>query len=57
MSYIPIKRHPSERMRRIWAARISEGEAKVVPVFVEGQWTLQIVRGNKRTMRVPIPLN
>lgn len=43
---------PSAAMRRRWAKKIAEGKSKPVIVYVGGQWSLNVVRGTKRIMRV-----
>ena len=43
---------PSAAMRKRWAKKISEGKSKPVIVYVGGQWSLNVVRGTKRIMRV-----
>ena len=45
---------PSTSMRRRWAKRISDGKSKPVIVYVGGQWSIDVLRGRKRTMRVNI---
>ncbi len=42
------KEKPSNRMLKNWAKRIASGEAQAIPVFVGGEWSLQIQRGKKR---------
>lgn len=45
---------PSQRMLRIWARRLARGRARPIPVFVGGAWSLQILRGHKRVLRLPV---
>lgn len=42
---------PSNRMVRNWAKLIAKGRAKVIPVFVDGSWTLHVQRGHKRVLQ------
>ena len=42
---------PSNRMVRNWAKLISKGRANVIPVFVDGTWTLHVQRGHKRILQ------
>jgi hypothetical protein len=42
---------PSNRMVRNWAKNISKGRANVIPVFVDGAWTLHVLRGHKRVLQ------
>jgi hypothetical protein len=34
---------------------MANGRAVMIPVFVNGNWTLQMPRGNKRVLRVNVP--
>ncbi|MBI5596256.1 MAG: hypothetical protein HY928_09245 [Elusimicrobia bacterium] len=43
---------PSAAMRKRWAKKIVEGKSKPIIVYVGGQWSLNVVRGTKRIMRV-----
>ncbi len=43
-------------MLRTWAKRIGRGNAVTVPVFTGGEWTLQVLRGHKRVLQVPVEL-
>lgn len=45
---------PSNRMVRNWAKLISKGRANVIPVFVDGSWTLHVLRGHKRVLQFAI---
>ncbi len=60
MSKINEMRHEANHLTlqtlRKWSKSISRGEAMAVPVFAEGKWTLQVMRGNKRTMQVEVDL-
>lgn len=45
---------PSAAMRKRWAKKIAEGKSKPIIVYVGGQWSLNVVRGTKRIMRVNV---
>ncbi len=55
-STLPRER-PSARMLRTWAKRITRGNAVTIPVFTGGAWTLQVLRGHKRVLQVPVEQN
>jgi hypothetical protein len=42
----------SPSMRRRWAKKLADGRAKSVIIYVGGQWSVSVQRGNKRMMRV-----
>jgi len=44
----------SDRMRRRWAKSISDGVTKPVLLYVGGQWSLNVTRGGKRSMRISV---
>lgn len=48
------KEKPSHRMLNNWAKRVASGEAKAIPVYVGGAWSLQIQRGKKRRITVAL---
>lgn len=48
-----LKDRPSQSLLKNWGRKLSRGKAAVVPVYVGGGWTCQIVRGNKRVLQVP----
>jgi hypothetical protein len=48
------KEKPSRRMLRNWAKRIAQGEARAIPVYVGGSWSLQIMRGKKRRLQLEL---
>ena len=45
---------PAKSLLRSWGKRMSDGSAVVIPVYVGGSWTLQVPRGNKRVLQVPV---
>lgn len=45
---------PSAGIRRRWGKRLAQGKAKPVLVYVGGQWSLNVPRGNKRLMRISL---
>ncbi|MFH2204113.1 MAG: hypothetical protein ABIJ96_13420 [Elusimicrobiota bacterium] len=45
---------PAKTLLRAWSKRMAKGSAIIVPVFVGGKWTLQVPRGNKRVLQVPV---
>jgi hypothetical protein len=45
---------PSQRMLKTWAKRITRGRATTIPVFIGGQWSLQIPRGHKRLLQLGV---
>lgn len=47
---------PAKSLLRSWGKRMSQGNAAMIPVFVGGAWTLQIPRGNKRVLQLPISI-
>ena len=48
------REQPSSRMLRNWAKRISQGTAHAIPVYVNGSWSLQIMRGKKRRLHIEL---
>lgn len=48
---------PAKSLLKAWSKKMSKGTAIMIPVFVGGQWTLQVPRGNKRILQVPIKAN
>ena len=49
-----IQERPAASLLRSWGKRMAQGTAAVIPVYVGGSWTLQIPRGNKRVLTVPV---
>ena len=47
---------PAKSLLRSWGKRMSQGTAAIIPMFVGGAWTLQIPRGNKRVLQVPVSI-
>ncbi len=47
---------PAKSLLRSWGKRMSQGNAAIIPVFVGGAWTLQIPRGNKRILQLPVSI-
>ena len=45
---------PASTLLKAWGKRMAKGNVPVIPVFVGGAWTLQVPRGNKRVLRVPV---
>ena len=45
---------PAASLLRSWGKRLAKGNVPVIPVFVGGSWSLQVPRGNKRVLRVPV---
>ena len=43
---------PSVSMRRRWAKKLASGKTKTFIVYVGGQWSCSVQRGNKRNMRI-----
>lgn len=43
---------PSVSMRRRWAKKLAAGKTQTVIVYVGGQWSCSVQRGNKRNMRI-----
>ena len=43
---------PSTSMRRRWAKKLASGKTQTVIVYVGGQWSCSVQRGNKRNMRI-----
>jgi hypothetical protein len=52
-----IQDRPAPSLLKSWGKRMSEGRANVIPVYVGGSWTLQVPRGNKRVLTVPVRSN
>ena len=49
-----LRDKPAKTLLRSWGKRMSLGSAAMIPVYVGGSWTLQIPRGNKRMLQVPV---
>ena len=49
-----IQDKPAKSLLRSWAKRMSSGQANAIPVYVGGSWSVQIPRGNKRILTVPL---
>lgn len=49
-----IQDRPAASLLRSWGKRMASGSAAIIPVYVGGSWTLQIPRGNKRVLTVPV---
>ncbi len=47
---------PAKSLLRSWGKRMAQGNAAIIPVFVGGAWTLQIPRGNKRVLQLPVSI-
>lgn len=45
---------PAATLVKSWAKKMSQGRATIIPVFVGGVWSLQVPRGNKRVLTVPV---
>ncbi len=45
---------PASSLLKSWGKRLAKGNVPVIPVYVGGAWTLQVPRGNKRVLRVPV---
>jgi len=45
---------PAKSLLRAWSKKMAKGSAVMVPVFIGGKWTLQVPRGNKRVLQVPV---
>ena len=45
---------PAKSLLKSWGKRMSEGKASIIPVYVGGNWVLQVPRGNKRILQVPV---
>lgn len=43
---------PSVSMRRRWAKKLAAGKTQTVIIYVGGQWSCSVQRGNKRNMRI-----
>lgn len=54
---ILLEDKPAKSLLRSWSKRMAKGSATMIPVFVGGKWTLQVPRGNKRVLQVPINKN
>ena len=44
-----------DTLLQTWGKRLAKGEAPAIPIYVGGAWTIGVVRGNKRTLRVVVP--
>lgn len=45
----------AKSLLKAWGKRMAKGQAHVVPIYVGGQWTLSVPRGNKRVLRIQVP--
>ena len=48
---------PAKSLLKAWSKKMANGSAIMIPVFIGGKWTLQVPRGNKRVLQVPIETN
>ncbi len=46
----------SKRLLKAWGKRLAKGDAPIVPVYVNGSWTINVTRGNKRPLKVVVPV-
>lgn len=46
----------SKRLLKAWGKRLAKGDAPIVPVYVNGAWTINVTRGNKRPLKVVVPV-
>jgi hypothetical protein len=49
----PVDR-PAATLLRSWGKRMSDGKARVIPIYVGGSWSVAVPRGNKRVLSVNI---
>jgi len=49
-----VRDKPATSLLKAWGKRMSQGTASIIPVYVGGSWTLQVPRGNKRVLTVPV---
>ena len=49
----PIDR-PAATLLRSWGKRMSDGKARVIPIYVGGSWSVAVPRGNKRVLSVNV---
>lgn len=49
-----LQDRPAKSLLKNWGRKLASGRAEVVPVYVGGEWTFQIMRGNKRVLQVPV---
>lgn len=49
-----VREKPSPRMLKTWGRRVAANRAETFPVFVNGNWTLQVFRGKKRMLSLKI---
>ncbi len=45
---------PSKRMLRTWVKKVAADRAETFPVFINGNWTLQVFRGKKRMISLKL---
>jgi len=45
---------PNASLLKAWGKRLAKGNVPMIPIFVGGAWSLQVVRGNKRVLRVKV---
>lgn len=49
-----LQDRPAKSLLKAWSKKMSKGTAIMIPVFVGGKWTIQVPRGNKRILQVPV---
>lgn len=49
-----IQDKPAASLLKSWGKRMSQGTAKIIPVYIGGSWTLQVPRGNKRVLSLSV---
>jgi len=48
------KDRPAASLLRSWGKRMSQGQANAIPVYIGGNWSLAVPRGNKRILQLAI---
>lgn len=45
-----------ETLLRSWGKKLAKGKTPVIPIFLGNSWTVSVSRGNKRALRVVVPI-
>ncbi len=45
---------PSKRMLRTWVKKVADNSAGTFPVYMNGEWTLNVFRGKKRMISLKL---
>ncbi|HBL18196.1 MAG TPA: hypothetical protein DD417_15940 [Elusimicrobia bacterium] len=50
----PIADRPAASLLRSWGKRMSQGGVTMIPIYIGGNWSLAVPRGNKRILQLSL---